>query len=397
MADIEIPDFISEFTVDNAHEYMLSKLSDKYEKAEGSHIWNLTRPFAYLVSFLVQFVAMRTIRLIWPQSAWGIWLDYHAEARHTQRREGVKSSGTITVTGTTGTIIPAGSLFGTSAASKQDAVYFETTEDTSIGDGGTADLTVTATVKGTSGNVAAGTVTVNADKIQGISSVINSYAMSGGLDDETDEDLSARLVEIDQTQDLSYIGNKSDYRRWAMEVEGVGNAIVLSPDETAEVENDSGIVTIVITGYSGEAVSDTTKAKVYNHIMDPDIASEDGTETEGEKSGYDRLAPINARLRVVTPANETITISATVLLDGTKTLETVKSDFLDAVSEYLPTTIEDGYIRYTRIGAILDGIAGVKDYSGLLVSGGTANIAVSTASVPVTDATNVNLTTGGTT
>ena len=47
------------------------------------------------------------------------------------------------------------------------------------------------------------------------------------------------------SQDNSFIGNDNDYRRWALEVDGVGEAVVISPEDNPNVEDDSGVVKIL--------------------------------------------------------------------------------------------------------------------------------------------------------
>jgi hypothetical protein len=41
-------------------------------------------------------------------------------------------------------------------------------------------------------------------------------------------------------------------------------------------------------------------------------------------------------------------------------------------------------VRYTRVAAVLTGIEGVVDYSGLTINGGTANIPIADDEYPVT-------------
>ena len=97
----------------------------------------------------------------------------------------------------------------------------------SIGDNKTVTVNIIAAIAGKSGNVPANTITVNSDKIVGLSSITNETATTGGYDEESDENFIERIKEYDQSQDNSFIGNDNDYRRWALEVDGVGEAVVI--------------------------------------------------------------------------------------------------------------------------------------------------------------------------
>lgn len=44
---------------------------------------------------------------------------------------------------------------------------------------------------------------------------------------ETDDELRERIMEANEQMDDSYIGNESDYKRWAESVAGIGTAIVV--------------------------------------------------------------------------------------------------------------------------------------------------------------------------
>ena len=116
----------------------------------------------------------------------------------------------------------------------------------SIGDNQTVTVNIIAAIAGKSGNVPANTITVNSDKIVGLSSITNETATTGGYNEESDENFIERIKEYDQSQDNSFIGNDNDYRRWALEVDGVGEAVVISPEDNPNVEDDSGVVNIII-------------------------------------------------------------------------------------------------------------------------------------------------------
>ena len=51
-----------------------------------------------------------------------------------------------------------------------------------------------------------------------------------------------------------------------------------------------------------------------------------------------------------------------------------------------------GVIRYSHVGAIIVGCAGVKDYSALQINGAADNVAVAAGQIPVTETADITLT-----
>lgn len=95
--------------------------------------------------------------------------------------EGIRSTVTVTFTGTGGTLIPTGTRIQTSTGAT-----FETTEDALIPNGGTSvDVLCRATVIGPI-QAAASTLIQFVDVISGITSVINDEAADVGRNPETD-------------------------------------------------------------------------------------------------------------------------------------------------------------------------------------------------------------------
>lgn len=135
------------------------------------------------------------------------------------------STGTVTASGTSGTVIPAGSRI---ANSTDATAIFETQEEATIEIGGTVDISVKATVTGAVPGDA-GTLTVLMTVISGWDSVTNADDVTLGDDGETDGELRARrarsvagpsqgivdglyaaLADLDDVQDVSVRENPED-------------------------------------------------------------------------------------------------------------------------------------------------------------------------------------------
>ena len=281
----------------------------------------------------------------------------------------LNAAGILHITGTLGTVIPEGSIFTTESINDEPEKEYETLEEATITAEDGVDVKIQCTEAGLNGNSAKNTVNLEEDIIEGIAEVTNPEPIIGGAEEEDDESLRERIMEYDQSQGDSFVGNVSDYKRWALSVEGVDTAIVFSP------EDNSGKVKIVITPANDELNIQELKDKVTNYIMSPD-------------NPENRLAPVNAKVEVVTPDNLIININAAVELKAGAELTTVTDIFRKAVNNYLKATVNEGKIRYTQISNILGDTEGVYDYSGLVISkdgdaeGKTDNIAVDPNVIP---------------
>ena len=373
MADFPIPEFLKNQTIEQIHSRMLSSLPTDLDVSEGQFPWIFTRPVAIEKARFAEDVIIRALAVAFPAYSYGYYVDLHAATRGLKRKEAMSATGRVKVTGTAGMIIPQGATFSTAGSTAVDTIVFHTIEDTQIGDDGSAYVDIICDTAGSIGNVKAGTITLSTSVLPSyLSSVSNLFATSGGTDEETDESLIARIAEYDASRDVSHVGSVSDYKRWAKEVAGVGDAVVIPATD------DTGLITIVLIDSDGKPASYSLCQNVYDYIMG--------------SSENDRKAAINALLTVVPPTELTITISATVEVDANSNLEAVKTEFLEQVQAYLSVAADDGVVRLSEIGRILKSISGVIDYSALLVNGGTTNITLSNLKLPVTTTDNITLT-----
>ena len=377
MAELQLPSFLEDQGIDKLHKEMMTVLPENIDKSEGGHPWNLSRPSAYLGAYFAQFIVPEAIKLIFPQFSedYADIMDEHAKNRGLVRKTATAATGEIVVTGSEGTIIPKGSAFSTASVNGEPAVEFKTTEEATINNDGTATVGIEAVNAGSVGNVPAGTIILKANQISGISSVTNEKETSGGTEEETTESLQQRIMDYDAAKGVSFVGSPSDYRRWALEVNGTGNAIVIDPTD------DSGLIKIVLTDSNGAPANEELRQAVYNHIMRPDAPSE-------------RLAPVNGgNIQVIAPETVEITISATVETDGTD-ISTIKAALVEALTNYVVEASEDGEIRYTKVYAILSNTSGVEDFSSLLLNGGTRNIALTDTQVLTVSQETITITEG---
>ncbi|MGN0999702.1 MAG: baseplate J/gp47 family protein [Faecousia sp.] len=389
MAEFTTPEFLLNHSTNENHQKMKSVIPADIDMSEGGHAWNMTRPTALMVAELCEFVLPEIIKLIFPEYSYGDFLDSHAKSRRMTRRDATASSGQITITGNVGTIIPAGSHFATASVNGDESVDYETLESAEIQASGTDSVLGSVTVDiqctktGIIGNTSPNTIVLVASRLTGIKSVTNEEAVTGGTEKEDDKSLIERIMAYDQSQGDNFVGSAADYKRWATEVPGVGSATIIPAQDT------TGLVTIIITDQNGDPATELLCSAVYNHIMRLDSPNE-------------RLAPVNAYLKVTPPQATKIGIMATVELIDNATMESVKTAFAARLAAYLPVAMDDGEIKYTRVAAALASTDGVNDFSGLkiglkdgdTVTYGTSNIAISSSQLPTIDIDDLALTAG---
>lgn len=135
------------------------------------------------------------------------------------RREGTKARCSVTLTGKAGTVVNAGTVFLTA-----EGLEFVLLSAVTIGAAGTAVGELEAAEVGSAYNIQPDSLTQMYVNLTGLESYENSQG-EGGTDRESDLALYTRIDEARKRPDTS--GNGWDYRSWALEVPGVGEAKVV--------------------------------------------------------------------------------------------------------------------------------------------------------------------------
>lgn len=277
------------------------------------------------------------------------------------RRSGTVATCSMDLFGTPGTLIQRGTVFLTA-----EGLRFATTAAVTIGADGRAVCTLQAAENGADYNIAAGALVSMWINIPGLTSYYNTEA-TGGTDDETGEQLYERIDEARKRPRTS--GNGWDYRGWALEIDGVGEAKI--------VELAFGAGTVGIT------------------LVDSTYAPASPEKVEAVLQNILRKKPIGAAPTVETAKAVEISVSAAVTLAGTTT-EAAKEALTAALQNYFKTLIDKKYQRiyykpsedlpytvvYNRILALLLTIPGVDNFSSLTVSGAEEDISIPADSIP---------------
>ncbi|WP_293766567.1 baseplate J/gp47 family protein, partial [uncultured Aquitalea sp.] len=148
------------------------------------------------------------VRQIFPDTADREYLELHARTRGLSRKAAVAAQGFIAVTGTPGAAVPTG------LTAKLGSMSYVTTHAGVIDANGTASVAATAGVAGIAGNVEGSVAGELMAAPPGVTSQAAIVNMRGGVEEESDSELLARLLELIRRPPAG--GNKYDYRRWAM-------------------------------------------------------------------------------------------------------------------------------------------------------------------------------------
>lgn len=324
-------------------------LQTDIDTREGSYTSDLVAP-AMLEVWKIYQTLNGFIPIMFPDETSGAYIDKKCTYYGITRKAGTKATVTLTITGTTGTTVPQGTVFLTA-----ENLRFVTDAAATLADGN-AQVAATAAEVGSAYNVGVGAIIRQLSSISGVTAVTNATAAQGGSDPETDAALLARLYA--RLQNPATSGNAAHYKQWALSVAGVGAAKVLP------LANGPGTVKVLIAS-AGMGPVDAAIVQVCAAYIET-------------------VRPIGAAVTVETVEGLDINVSATVAIDASTTVAAVKSAFTAALEKYLQSISFVQYtVPYSRIGFLLAGIDGVLDYQNLTVNGGTSNIAVAGNQVPM--------------
>lgn len=357
--DLPMPDFLKE-DADTIHKRMLEKAPSDVSTIEGDFFWDNTRPTAEEKADLMQKALQGILKLAFPQTSYGTWLEYLGECKGVFKNKPTKSAGPIKIQGKPGTILEKGKIAGTIATDIKDSLEFEFTETKIIDVTGICYVNSKCITEGIIGNVKIGTIKILRTPINGVESVTNEEDFSGGTDIEDEEHYRERVLEAEQEEQLS--GADTDYIRWAERVDGVGYAYVI-PEW-----NGPSTTKVLILDKNGQPATKELIDAVQKYIA-PIVP-------KGENRGG--KAPTGAKVTVTTASILNLVIQANfVFLEDFKSVE-VLSAIRTNVNDYLKTLSIDDEIIYkavdTIVGSMILSKRGLKDYSNLTINGLATNI-----------------------
>lgn len=375
--EFKMPDFMEGNDPAEIQLRMMEQLPDDIDTMPGGFPYDFTMPTAIVKSELIQYYGMRILMMMFPQYAWGEWLDLHGEQVKVYRKGAAHAGGNIKVYGTAETIIREGTTFCTPVYEDGISFDFKAVRDVKIEEDGTVLVPVISVNGGEIYNVGKGAITLLPKPITGVASVINEEKMTGGTDPESDEELYKRIKMEYDGEGSSFVGNDRDYIRWATSVDGVKDCIVIP------TYNGPGTVKLIIVGEDSE-VNETMLEGVRKKIL-------------GENRS-DRLLPAGcAELLVTGPEWVELhyVITDVVFESSITSVEKVAEDFYELLENYYKTGKEKGQLSYNQIRSLITQIEGVSDYGNFTMNGAQDNITLNQEEFPKTVSATINQHTGG--
>jgi uncharacterized phage protein gp47/JayE len=179
-----------------------------------------------LAHLVLQYIDWLSLQLL-PDTAETEWLDRHGDIWLTNadgsqgRKMATFAQGTVYVTGTGGVLLPQFSqLFKTDVNGNR--FEYQTIEQIVLLADAPTPVAVQALDTGAAGNNEAGDFLGLSAPPTGVDSTTIVDTMTGGADQENDDDLRARILKRIRQPPMG--GDKTDYEQWALAVPGVTRA-----------------------------------------------------------------------------------------------------------------------------------------------------------------------------
>lgn len=286
-----------------------------------------------------------------PQTAQGMYLDYHAETRGITRAAAEKAVGTLRFAAADKVTATCPIEKGT-VCMTAEGVRFETTEDAAIAVGSQwVDVPAQAAEAGAGGNVIAGTVTLLSAMPVGVVQCTNPAAFSGGCDAESDEALRGRVLA--SYQRLPNGANAAYYEQEAMRYPGVAAAKAVGR------ARGIGTVNVVIATHAGV----------------PDAALLAAVETDLQKK-----REIAVDVKVLAPAVETVAVTAALKAAPGYTFAEAKAGAQSALEALFTGELLGKSVTTARLLTLLCGVEGVENVH---LTAPAADVAVGSTELPM--------------
>lgn len=289
-------------------------------------------------------------RQVFPDTAEAEYLDRWAVIWLTGGRKPATFAGgalTLQVTGPAGVPLPAGTEYR-----RADGAVFETTEELVLS-GPTGLVGLKAQAAGAAGNTPAGNVLSLLQPVAGFTSsaTVVSPGVQGGVDQETDQALQARIIRRIQFPPQG--GSADDYVTWALEVPGVTRAWVY-PGQMG-----LGTVTVLVGNDDASA----------GFIPDPAVVA-------AAQAYIDQRRPVTAEVFVLAPTSVAVPVTAAISPDNSSTRAAAEAELQDL---FLRDAAPGGTIYISKIREAVSIAAGVSNSR---IDSPTADFVATTGQLP---------------
>jgi len=327
---------------------MLSNVHDDYDKSEGGLFYDNLAPVSIEMEEIrdvLDYIFLNSF----AETAEDEYLDNICKEVGVFRKQATKSRGKVVIKGTPNTIIPV----GTKVAS--DTYIYLTTEEKTIGVTGEVEVKIESENTGKIYNLPKNTIVNFPITIPNLNEVNNPSETVDGYDGESDSKLRERYYF--KVREPVTSGNIYHYKKWTMEVEGVGGVKVFP------LWNGNGTVKVVVVNSAIEEADEPLLQRVRDYI--------------------EQVRPIGATVTVKSATPKEITITGKARISKNVDFDKVKADFERDIKEYFKKVgFKQNYVSYAQLGNILLNVEGVNDYDNLKINTGAINIALAEEEIP---------------
>lgn len=268
---------------------------------------------------------------VFPDTADSANLERHAGFHGIFRHDAARATGEVSLTGTNGTIVPAGT-----ALSGADGIELVTTEDAVIAVG-VAVAPVEASEVGAAANLEEGAAVTLQSPIAGVDSAgtVAAPGLAGGADRESDARLLQRLLL--KLREPAHGGAAADYVQWALAVGGVTRVWVAG--------GEAGLGTVVVRF----AVDDAPHGPAPN-----------AGEVAAVQAALDAVRPVTADVRVFAPVLVAENITLSVTPDTAEVRAAVEAEL---AALFLTESAPGQRIYRTHVAEAISRAAGEEDHT----------------------------------
>ena len=317
-------------------EEVLENISDRYSKVEGSYTSDIVAGVCRELEKLSENIASLESAIFVTANS-GEYLIRRCADYGITRKLATAAVITVTVTADTDTVLKSGAELTDS----NGKVFFELTQATEL----TASVPTAVTAVCTS----TGKLSIPENSIRFVNSVsgivITNEAQISGTDDETDEALFRRLQF--RLQNQPGCGTAADYKRWALEIPGVGYA---------RVKVGAGAI--------------------ITYIADDDCGPVSSAQISAVMANYDEKRPLGAVVGVSSATVRYASIAATVQLFDGYSLQEVQAAYEDMLHRYIGEIAFDDrtdVLTLARLSHYLMSVDGVEDITAFTLNNGSSN------------------------
>ena len=320
-------------TVEELYEQMRADFSARIGTAVGDGCDLAARMYALAAQiYALQVHSDWVRRQCFPQTAQGENLDHHAQMRSLERKKATRAAGVVRfcaqIAAETVRSIPAGTVCMTAGL-----VRFETAQDAVLAAGEMwVDVPVQAVEPGQAGNVPAGSITAMAVAPVGIASCTNLAPCSGGVDEEDDESLRARI--LDTFRSLPNGTNAAYYRQLALSDDEVAAAVVVSRPRGV------GSVDVVVSSHAG-------------------VPGEELLNRLSASIGEQREIAVD--VQVLAPVEEAANVAAAVAAEDGYSFEEVRIRVEQALAAFFNGRLLGKGVRVAELNSLIFQLEGVQN------------------------------------